>query len=115
MKISEMIIKFAGDYIDMGVSITEKQSYLNLACIAWNISLLPKSEQAEAINKYLHLYSEANPTVSDADNVKHDMKILIKNKRKYFRKVREQIVSAQIQEDRKYGKYNIQAATHRLH
>ena len=35
-----MIIEFAGDYIELGDDLNKKQSYLNAACTAWNISLL---------------------------------------------------------------------------
>ena len=45
MKVSQMIIDFASDYIHLGETIEEKQNYLNAACIAWNIALLPKNRR----------------------------------------------------------------------
>ena len=49
LKMSEMIINFAGDYIDLGDTLERKQSYLNGACVAWNISLLPEAGRKDAI------------------------------------------------------------------
>ena len=40
IKMSELIGEYASDYINMGESTDECQSYLNSACSAWNIAVL---------------------------------------------------------------------------
>lgn len=46
---SEMIIGFAGDFIETGESMEQRQSLLNAACSAWNIANLPKYEHCESL------------------------------------------------------------------
>ena len=53
LKISEMIINYASDYIRLGDTIDQKQSYLNGACAAWNISLLPAAKRKDAVDKFM--------------------------------------------------------------
>ena len=52
MKMSEMIIDLASDYIELGSTLEEKQSHLNVVCIAWNISILPKSARKMALTHF---------------------------------------------------------------
>lgn len=109
MKISEIIIAFSGEYIDMGNDFDEKQSYLNVACSAWNISILPKHVRKKAINNYIKKYKRLNPNVHDQENVRHDIEKLIKNKIKMFPANKKNIVNAEL---RKEGNaYSIFAAT----
>ena len=53
MKASEMILKFASDYIMMGRTLEERQSGFNSACTAWNMSLLPVRERELFLRKYI--------------------------------------------------------------
>jgi hypothetical protein len=53
IKLSEMIIKYAGDYIQMGEDIEEKQEFLNGAVSAWNIACLKENDREKAIRRYM--------------------------------------------------------------
>jgi len=50
-KMSEMVLKFAGDYIAMGDNIEEKQQYLIGAVRAWNIACLDQKARKRSIKK----------------------------------------------------------------
>lgn len=87
IKISEMVLKFAGDYISMGETIEEKQNFLNSACSAWNISLLssPRKKSKE-IRKYIKEYKKHNLDIDDQDcrDMKENLEKLISEKEKLF-------------------------------
>jgi hypothetical protein len=53
IKMSEFIAEYASDYINMGSDTEERQSYLNGACTAWNIAVLPEHLRKEALKKIL--------------------------------------------------------------
>ena len=72
MKTSEMIIAFAGDFIETGDSMEQKQSCLNAACTAWNIANLPKHQRRRALQRYLQRYREENQGVEDVVFLRRD-------------------------------------------
>jgi hypothetical protein len=98
MKISQMIIEFAGDYINLGDTVDEMQNYLNVSCISWNISLLPKNKQEIAIDFFIKKYMKKNPDIYNFDDIKHDIKLLIKSKCDNFPEEKYTIESALIKE-----------------
>lgn len=109
MKISEMIVAFSGDYIKMGNTIGQKQSYLNAACTAWNISILPKHKRKKAIKKYISEYKRLNPNSNDHSNIRHDIEILINQKIRMFPDIKKHIYNAEIV--RNGDEYSVHAAT----
>jgi len=109
MKVSQMLIDFASDFISMGDTFEQKQSHLNAACSAWNIAILPKHQRKKALNKYLKSYKLYNPDQNDVSHIRHDMELLIKQKNKMFPEVKKPIVNAEIREVE--GKYTIFAAS----
>jgi hypothetical protein len=109
MKVSQMLIDFASDYIAMADTLEQKKSHLNAACSAWNIATLPKHQRKKALNKYLKSYKTYNPHQNDVSHIKHDMELLIKQKNKMFPEVKKPIVNAEIREVG--GKYTIFAAS----
>ena len=98
MKISQMIIDFASDFIDLGKTIEKKQNHLNVACTAWNIALLPTYQRQAALNDFLTQYKALNPHESDVGHVKHDMELLIQQKMELFPHVKTPITQATIQD-----------------
>lgn len=100
MKISQMIIEFASDYIHIGKTIEEKQDYLNAACIAWNIAILPKINRKKALENFLINYKQNNPEcdVDVLNGIKEDMQQLIQGKNKLFPNVKLNIIKATIYE-----------------
>lgn len=108
VKISQMILDFASDFIEKGNTTEQKQSYLNAACTAWNIAILPKDKRKSAINKCLKEYRRFNPHEKDVSHVKHDMELLVQKKLRMFPNEKKPIVNAEI---RKHGdQYMILAA-----
>ena len=97
MKISQMIIDFASDYIHLGKTNEEKQNYLNAACVAWNISILPKNIRKKALSDFLATYKKNNP-YKNINDIKNDMKLLIKEKVRMFPNVKIGISHATITE-----------------
>ena len=56
MKTSEMLVEYAGSYIDSATTPEERQNLLNVACTAWNIAILPRHERKKAVAKYMKVY-----------------------------------------------------------
>jgi hypothetical protein len=100
IKISEMLLNFAGNYISMGEDIEEKQQYLNGVVSAWNIACLNEKDRERSIKKYMSEYRKLNPLQSKRDfrDVEENLRLLIKEKEKFYPEVRIQIVNAHIQE-----------------
>ncbi len=94
MKISQMIIDFAADYINLGDTIEKKQSYLNTACVAWNIAILPVQSRQAALNDFLTQYTMRNPHAHDEQNLRHDMELLMQQKLALFPHIQTPIAHA---------------------
>lgn len=94
-----MVLDFAGDYIAMSEDIEEKQQLLNSAVSAWNIACLDEKARKQSIKKYMSEYRKLNPTQSKQDyrDLEEDLRLLIKQKERFYPKVRIQIVDANIQ------------------
>jgi len=94
IKMSELIGKFASDYINMGEDTEERQNYLNGACTAWNIAALPEHQREEALRRTIKEYKRANPGVDDADDFEQDLRTLIRKKLEMFPEIKKVIVNA---------------------
>ena len=101
---SELIGEYASDYINMGETTEERQSYLNGACSAWNIAVLPEYLHEEALRRNIAEYKRTNPGVDDADNLADDLRKLIQKKLQMFPGVKKVIIEASIEpiSDTKY-------------
>jgi hypothetical protein len=97
IKMSELIAKYASEYINMGETTEERQSYLNGACTAWNIANLPDHLREKALHQAAEEYQKLNPEIDDVDNYLHDMKILIQKKLQMFPEIKKAIVDAFIE------------------
>ena len=94
---SELIVEYASDYISLGKTMEERQSYLNSACSAWNIAVLPDHLCEKALRRSIEEYQRLNPWADDADNLMHDMRILIQKKLQMFPHVNKVIMAALIE------------------
>jgi hypothetical protein len=114
IRISEMLINVAGDYVAMGEDIADKQELLNAAVSAWNIACLKSDKRQEAINKFMKEYKKLNPLFSrnDFKDEEENIKLLIKQKDKRYPEVKVQIVNAIFQEIN--GKSHIAVASARM-
>ncbi len=52
-KVSQMILDVAAQFIELGSSEAERQTNLDIACKAWNLSILPKSKRNKEYHKYI--------------------------------------------------------------
>lgn len=97
-KISEMVCKFAGEFIRGGETPDDKQNRLTAACSAWNIACNPPEARKRLLNQYVESYRSYNPEASDEQisDVHNVMEKLIQNKLSLFPAVHKQIVGAQI-------------------
>ena len=88
----------------MGETTDERQSYLNSACSAWNIAVLPEHLREEALRRNIEEYKRINPGIDDADNLAHDLRKLIEKKLQMFPGVEKVIIDASIEpiSDTKY-------------
>jgi hypothetical protein len=104
VKMSQLIGEYASDYINMGETTEERQSYLNSACSAWNIAVLPDHLREEALRRNIEEYKRINPGIDDADNLAHDLRKLIEKKLQMFPDVKKVIIDAAIEpiSDTKY-------------
>lgn len=97
IRMSELIVEYASDYINMGETTIERQSYLNGACTAWNIAVLPDHLREKAIRSHIEAYLKMNPGVDDGDNLMHDIRILIQKKLQMFPDINKVIANAFIE------------------
>ena len=104
IKMSEFIGEYASDYINMGETTEERQSYLNGACSAWNIAVLPEHLREEALRRNIAEYKKMNPGAYDAENLADDLRKLIEKKLQMFPGVKKVIIDASIEpiSDTKY-------------
>ena len=91
---AHMIIHFAADYINLGDTSEKTQSYLNTACVAWNITMLPVHLRQAALDDFLTQYTIRNPHAHDEQNLRHDMELLMQQKLALFPHVRTPIAHA---------------------
>jgi len=100
IKLSEMLLDMAREYIAMGENTEDKQELLNGAASAWNIACLDEKKRKRAITKYIKEYRKMNPTFSkkDSQDVEENLSLLIKQKDKLYPDVRIQIVDVHIKD-----------------
>ena len=94
IKMSALIAEYASDYINLGETTEERQSFLNGACTAWNIANLPDHLRDAALQQTAQKYKEMNPGIADVESYLHDMRILIQKKLRMFPNIRKTIVNA---------------------
>ena len=97
IKMSELIAEYASDYINMGETPEERQSFLNGACTAWNIAILPRDQREITLYQAAAEYKKMNPGIDDVEDYLHDMRLLIKNKLKMFPNINKTILDAFIE------------------
>ena len=97
-KMSEMLLKVAQGYIDLGKTTEEKGNYLRSACSAWNIACLPALKRESAIKQYLEQYQKINKAdQSDCQALEEDLRLLITQKDQLHPDVNVPIVDSRIE------------------
>jgi hypothetical protein len=97
IRMSELIAEYASDYINMGETTEERQRYLNGACTAWNIAVLPDPLREKTLRGHIEAYLRMNPGGDDGDNLMHDIRILIRKKLQMFPDINKVIANALIE------------------
>ena len=97
-KVSEMIWKYAGEFIKSGKTLEEKQNRLNAACSAWNIANNLPNLWDRSLDQYVESYKSYNPGLSDEEvsEVRSTMSKLTHNKWRLFPAIHNQIIGAKI-------------------
>lgn len=96
-RMSALIAEYASDYINLGDTTEERQSFLNGACTAWNIANLPDHLQDAALQQTVQNFKEMNKEIADAEGYLHNIRILIQKKLRIFPEIRKTIVNAYIE------------------
>jgi hypothetical protein len=111
-KASEMILQVAGGLIAMAEDLYEKQNCLNLACTAWNLSLLPEAGREAAIEDCIQEYRRNNPgaTQHDCDDLRHNYRVIIDHKIKKCPHSRTQMLKASINEA--HGRHTVNVVSY---
>ena len=97
IKMSELIGEYASDYINMGETTEERQSFLNGACTAWNIAILPEHSREEAIRRVIEGYERVNLGIDDSGDFEHDLRVLIQKKLEMFPDIKKTILGGTIE------------------
>lgn len=104
--LSQMIVDVAGQFIELETSQVGRDAHLQIACKAWNISILPKSKQKKEYYKFLE---EMRSIIKDKETMKWfriDLDGLIKAKLDLYPEHKMPIVSASLENVDK-GQYRV--------
>jgi monoamine oxidase len=95
---SEMVCDFAGEFIQWGETLEDKQNRLNAACSAWNIACNPPKARARLLAEYIKGYRSYNPdsTNEELSDIRSDMEKLVQKKLSLFPAIQKPIVGARI-------------------
>ena len=98
-KASEMILNVAVGLIAMGDTLEEKQNYLNTACTAWNLSLLPENKRDEAIDNCIQEFRKYNVNVNDeeCEDLKENYRIIINHKIRAYPNSKKHMAGANVE------------------
>ncbi len=92
-----MILDVAAQFIELGSSEEERQTHLDIACKAWNISILPKIKRNREYNNYL---DEMKSRINDNQIIKffkEDLDGLIKAKLELYPNEIKPIIPARLE------------------
>lgn len=95
MKASEMLVRWAGEFIALAEDQQEKMGRLGFAVNAWNLACMPKREREQAVARFLSRLREINPP-GPHQAMKHDLDTLITSKLLMFPHEQRQFMSARI-------------------
>ncbi len=108
-KVSQMILDVAGQFILMVESEEERQTHLDIACAAWNLSILPKNKRDKEYKKY---FKKMKKLLKDPQLIEYfeiDLNGLIDAKIDLFPHENKEIISAKI-ENINSDQYRVTAA-----
>jgi len=99
-KMSEVILNFAWSYAIQDVTDPhQRQHFMNVACFAWNFSLLPEEGCRRAIANYVDNMRTAGGAEADEADMQaltNDLYTLVEHKKKHYPTIRKLVVSAEL-------------------
>jgi hypothetical protein len=101
-KMSEILLDFAWEYAIKDVpDLVKRQHFMDIACFAWNCSLLPVDNCQNAIASFIENMRARRGNVDDTVEVhlkaiENDIRGLIAWKKDHYLNVRKVIVSAEL-------------------
>jgi hypothetical protein len=107
--VSQMILDVAAQFIELGRSEDERQTNLDIACKAWNISILTNSHRNKEFNNYLSIMRSKINDKQIMKYFKEDLEGLIKAKLELYPNEKRSIVSAKL-ENIDSAKYRVTAS-----
>ncbi len=115
LKMSEMILKMAEDFLAVGDSIAERQNRLNAACTAWNLACGSPLVRRQKLAQYRESYLRFNPgtSLTNLASILKDMELLLEPKIQLFPDDERQIVDARVVKNG--NKFRIEVASATLH
>ena len=79
-KVSQMLIDVSGEFLTSEPDPQELAIRADIAMIAWNIAILPKSHRNPVLNEYLKKLSPRAPNQEAIDSLKAEISTIIKRK-----------------------------------
>lgn len=95
MKTSEMMVRWASEFIALANDPQEKPGRIGVAFNAWNLACMPKRERLKGAARFLVKLREINPA-GPHQAMKHDLDSLITSKLLMFPHEQRQFISARI-------------------
>ena len=97
-KVSEMILRMAEGFLNMGGDLEHKENLLRIACSAWNIACFEHPKRHSLISRYVEKFREANNASEVAcKNLEEDMGRLIEEKDRLYSHIMIRILDSKIE------------------
>jgi len=97
-KVSEMILRMAEGFLDMGEDLEHKENLLRFACSAWNIACVMPSQRHSLLMEYVEQFRKTNNASEVAcRNLEDDMRRLIEEKDRLYPHVIIRILDSKIE------------------
>jgi hypothetical protein len=101
-KMSEILLDFAWNYaIQDQTDPMQRQHFMNVACSAWNFSLLSEDDCQRAIASFIDNMRDCRDQNDEANMkaLENDLHALIAWKKEHYPTIRKMVVSAELYDD----------------
>ena len=97
-KMSEMVLEFAGSFINGACTLDDKRCRVMAACSAWNMACSTPDIRARMLAEYLRGYRSYFPDRTDDEMavIRQLMEALVQNKLRLFPNVNKLIVNSRV-------------------
>ena len=99
-KMSEILMNYAWSYAIQDVEDSKlRQEFMNVACFAWNFSLLPEEECNLAITNLVNNTRIARGAEIDEAALTNDLHALVEHKKMQYPTIKKLVVSTEVFDD----------------